>query len=172
MFTISLGRLINDISHCWCIKKRRINSSRERALIFFRSNSLEKCIVDREKRVSPWRSTLLCWRRPERLVALIKNPPPISLVPKSPNAITHGLGNISVIKIPPSLSHFPSLSLFLSLSLPRESRYVLQPTPPLTLASKRFLFVLQTKGFSRGSERRRGKRRPAKVGDEDENTRR
>lgn len=117
MFTISLGQLINDISHCWCIKKRRINSSRERALIFFRSNSLENASSIAKNVVSPWRSTLLCWRRPERLVALIKNPPPISLVPKSPNAITRGLGNISVIKIPSSLSHSLSLSLFLSLSL-------------------------------------------------------
>lgn len=47
--------------------------------------------------------------------------------------------NISVIKIP---RPFPR-------ERARERESVLQPPPPLTLASKRFLFVLQTKGFSR-----------------------
>lgn len=117
MFTISLGQLINDISHCWCIKKRRINSSRERALIFFRSNSLEnassiaKNVFRRGDRLYYADDVRSVWSHSSRI------PPPISPVPKSPNAITRGLGNISVIKIPSSLSHSLSLSLFLSLSL-------------------------------------------------------
>lgn len=55
-------------------------------------------------------------------------------------------GNISVIKIPS----------FRGRRRERDRESVLQPPPPLTLASKRFLFVLQTKGFSRGSGKRRG----------------
>lgn len=145
MFTISFNQLIGDISRRWFIKNKRIHSSRARRYFYI----LRPVYINRKKI-----ETILSLKNIWVDCTFFAN----TLFQKfGYSTIIRDLsGNISIIKIPSSSEREIGES-------------VLQPPPPLTLASKRFLFVLQTKGFSRVrvGERRaiewRGARRGREV---------